>query len=332
MSTSKKILLINFGGIGDEILFLPVISALKEKYPNSKITLCLEPRSRNIVDLCDKIDNLILTDIKLKYKFFELMKFYFKALFGNFDIVISSGANKFIALLLFLTGIKTRIGYNSGKLSEKLLTQAVKLDNQRYAGKMYFELVKDLTKAEYRDPEINMKSATSAQDMVLIHPGVSKMSIRKNIIKSYSVEKWTELVEMLLTQGYNVALAGGPDDNECITKILRKINKEKFPNFHNFYGKTKNLKELAELMSTAKVVICCDSAPMHIAIALGVKTIAMFGPTDENKLIPQKDNVHIIKNHQCECRPCLWDKRKYSCDTKECLLFSNEEIINLLKN
>ena len=45
----KNILLINFGGIGDEILFLPVIQSLKNKFPNSKITLCLEGRSKAFI-------------------------------------------------------------------------------------------------------------------------------------------------------------------------------------------------------------------------------------------------------------------------------------------
>ena len=57
MGKKVKILLINFGGIGDEILFLPTIISLKKEFPNSHITLALEPRSRGIVDLTDKIDD-----------------------------------------------------------------------------------------------------------------------------------------------------------------------------------------------------------------------------------------------------------------------------------
>ena len=51
MKKPKKILMINFGGIGDEILFLPAISSLKKEYPNAKITLVLEPRSKSVKDL-----------------------------------------------------------------------------------------------------------------------------------------------------------------------------------------------------------------------------------------------------------------------------------------
>ena len=331
MKDPNNILLINFGGIGDEILFLPVIKAVKSKYPNAKITLCLEPRSKSIKNLTSDIDDVILTDIKSKSKYFELFKFYLKALFGKFDVVISSGSNKLIPVLLFFTGIKTRIGYDCGGFTKNLLTKAVKLDNQRFAGKMYFELVKDFTQVEYENPSISVNENPETAGMILIHPGVSKMSLRKNIIKSYGNEKWAELIELLLNKGEQVALAGGPDDEECIKFILNKIDENKYKNFYNFYGKTKNLSELGALMKSAKAVICCDSAPMHLAIALNVKTVAMFGPTDEKKLVPEKNNVFVIKNENCNCRPCLWDKRSESCENKQCLNISNEQILAVLQ-
>jgi len=55
LNNFKKILLINFGGIGDEILFLPVIDALKKQYPEAEITLCLEKRSSAFIFLTDLI-------------------------------------------------------------------------------------------------------------------------------------------------------------------------------------------------------------------------------------------------------------------------------------
>ena len=128
MGKKVKILLINFGGIGDEILFLPTIISLKKEFPNSHITLALEPRSRGIVDLTDKIDDTILVDLKCGNKYCELMKLVFKAWFKGFDMVISSGANKLIPILLASMGIKKRYGFDSGKLSHLLLTKAIILN------------------------------------------------------------------------------------------------------------------------------------------------------------------------------------------------------------
>lgn len=329
MNNYKNILLINFGGIGDEILFLPTIRSLKKSYPESKITLVLEPRSKSIQNLSNIIDDTIGVDIKGKAKYTELLKFYFKALFGNFDLVISSGGNKLIPVLLFFTGIKTRIGYDTGILTQKLLTKAVKLNKNQYAGKMYHDLVQELTGQTYEDPEIVLEDLSRTPNSVLVHPGVSNMSIKKNIIKNWPNITWAKLIEELLNKGKTVSLAGGPDDKECIEEIREYFKDKKYDNFIDMYGKTKNIMDLAKLIKQTEVLVCSDSAPMHIGIATNTKTIAIFGPTDEAKLIPKSDKFIAITNN-APCRPCLWDKRQTSCETKECLDLNINQITDLI--
>ena len=64
----KRILFINFGGLGDEILFLPTIQSVKKEFPDSHITLALEERSKGISQLTNSIDELIFANIKGKNK------------------------------------------------------------------------------------------------------------------------------------------------------------------------------------------------------------------------------------------------------------------------
>ena len=159
MNNVKNILFINFGGIGDEVLFLPTVRSVKKKFPNAKITLCLEPRSKGIKDLCQDIDEVFCLDVKAgnKYKkFLELLK-YIRS--QNFDTIISSGSNKFIPILLFLSGAKTRIGYKTNALSNILLTEAVKLDKNQYAAFMYHNLVEKITELKYSNEFENKKDA-----------------------------------------------------------------------------------------------------------------------------------------------------------------------------
>ena len=329
MKDFKNILLINFGGIGDEILFLPTIKSIKQAYPESKITLVLEGRSKSIKNLSNIIDETISVDIKGSSKYVELLKFYFKALFGKYDLVVSSGANKLIPVLLYFTGIGERIGYDTGLLTQKLLTKAVKLNQNQYAGKMYHDLVKELTQKEYEDPDIVIEDLPKFENSVLVHPGVSKMSIKKNIIKSWSNETWAKLIEALLAKGKTVYLAGGPDDKECIEEIREYFKDKPNDNFVDMFGKTKNIMDLAKLIKQSEVLVCSDSAPMHIGIATRTRTIAIFGPTNEKKLIPVSNNYTAITN-AVPCRPCLWDKRQTSCETKDCLKLSINQITDLL--
>ncbi len=325
MKNFKRILLINFGGIGDEILFLPVIRSLHKTYPEAHITLCLEDRSRVFVNLTDLIDDFFCINIKTRNKYIQMLKLYLKAVFGRYDLVISSGSSPLISVLLFFTGIKTKIGYKTSKYAEKLLTYAVKLDKNQYAGQMYFELAKPVVNTEFEYPIINTAASKKIKNSVLIHPGVSAMSVSKSITKTFGGKEWAKLIKEILKKGKNVYLAGGPDDNDCISLIREELKNTDLTNFQDMFGKTKNISELAELIKQSEVLICSDSAPMHIGVATNTRTIAVFGPTDEKKLLPQDDNFIAVHNNAA-CRPCLWDKRKTTCDDLKCLDISLKEI------
>lgn len=328
MDKDKKILLINFGGIGDEILFLPAIISLKKEFPNSHITLALEERSLGIKDLTGKIDEFLPLKIKSGNRYKELLKLVIHTWFRPYDIVISSGSNKLIPFLLLLTWIKTKIGYDSGIFSRKILTHAVKLNKNQYASAMYHDLVTPLTSEITVLPQISIKKAETVKNSVLIHPGVSLISVKKCITKTITSEIWAEVIKKLVSNGKNVRLAGGPDDKECIEKIIKLC---KNTEFENLYGKTKNLKDLAKLISSAEKFVCSDSAPLHIAVALGVKTYAIFGPTDDKKLAPP-DVIALKTNDNCPIKPCLWEKRQTSCENPVCLDFNPDDIVRQILN
>ena len=326
---SKNILAINFGGIGDEIFFLPTLISLKREFPDSKITLALEPRSKSVKDLTNIIDNLFLIDIKGKNKYFEILKLIFQARRGNFDMAISAGGNKFMSIILWLTGIKERYGYDTGALSRKLLTKAIPLNKNQYACAMYHDLVRPVTEHNTELPIINITPRNKLENTVLIHPGVSKMSISKGCIKTVGAEVWADVVDLLVQRGKKVILAGGPDDRECIETILNKISCKDSDNFENYYGKTKSLKDLGELISGAEKFLCSDSAPLHVAVALKTQTYVIFGSTDDNKLIPKSDKVVPIKaNDNCPLKPCLWERRMTTCESLDCLKITAEDIVN----
>lgn len=320
-----NILAINFGGIGDEIFFLPTLISLKKEFPNSKITLALEPRSKSVKDLTDIIDDLFLIDIKGKNKYLELLKLVYLARKKHFDMVISSGGNKLISILLTLMGIKKRYGYYTGKLSEILLTKTVPLNKNQYACAMYHDLITPITNYKTELPEINVPAQEKIPNSVLIHPGVSKMSINKGMVKTVTADVWAQTVDLLLEKGKHVILAGGPDDKEVIETIRTKTKNK---NFEDLYGKTKSLKDLAVIIGKAEKFICSDSAPLHVGVAMGTKTYAIFGPTDDKKLIPQSENVIAIKaSDNCPMKPCLWEHRQTTCEALDCLKITAQDIV-----
>ena len=334
MKKYKNILFINYGGIGDEILFLPTIDSFKKEYPNSKITLTLEPRSKSIQNLSKNIDNIICVDIKAAgiKKYLNILFFIISTWFKGFDCVVSSGKNPLVAIILFLTGIKERIGYNSK--TGFLLTKKIELNENQYAGKMYHDLVKPITTNEYQDPTIEINGVfelspeLKINEYICIHPGVSKMSISKNILKCPNIDFWKNLILGLLKKGKQIILLGTKDDKDLIEEILKIEEISKNHNFKNYYNKTKNIMEMAFIMKNSHSVICVDSAPLHVAVCAKAKIFAIFGPTNELKLVPQNENIEIIKNEKCDCRPCLWHKRMKNCKNSICLNIDYNRILD----
>ncbi len=334
MNNYKNILFINYGGIGDEILFLPAIKSVVEQYKDAKITLALEPRAKSISSLAGYIDEIITVDIKEKgfKKYINLLKFIFEARKKRFDCVVSSGKNLFIGIILSLLGIKERVGYNSK--TGFLLTKKIPLIENQYAARMYHDLVKPIVEVEYKNPQIEiigefyLDKSLEKEGFICIHPGVSKMSIQKNIFKCPKTPFWINVVQGLLEKEKKVVLLGANDDETLINEILKNEKIKNNSNFYNYYKKTKSLAEMAFVMKNASCVICADSAPLHIATALGVKTLAIFGPTNEKKLTPDNSsNIELI-TAQIGCRPCLWDKRICNCEESKCLDIDPELILS----
>ncbi len=302
---TNKILAVNFGGIGDEVLFLPTLKALRHAYPKAHITLLLEPRSRSIEQITNLIDATITFDIKKRPLYLaditELVRLIQD---GEYELVLSSGSSKMVSILLFLGGSNWRIGYDSGPLSRLLLTHPVKLNREQYASDMYHDLAVGLDSSAARNgsgtvpeiyiPQENMarmeeflrtSGTKSGAKKILLHPGTSKLAVEKGIIKTWEIEDWIALINKLERDpDCQPILAGGPDDTEIIKEIQAKLPRD--TKLISSAGKTKSLADLAALTKLCDILVCVDSAPMHIAVGARKPVVAMFGPTDEAKLLP----------------------------------------------
>jgi ADP-heptose:LPS heptosyltransferase len=315
----QRLLAINFGGIGDEILFLPTLEAMKQLDENCHITLLLEPRSQSIKQLTATIDQVLTFDIKKRPLLVsDLLDLLALLRAGNYHKVVSSGSSPLVCLLLFLSGIPERIGYDSGRLSHFLLTKPVKLNYEQYAANMYRDLVSP--HSSNRDEALPsillqnsslypMKQLASKKDrestrIIVIHPGTSQLAVKKGIIKTWPAQSWTDLIERLLDHNdIEVILAGGPDDAEVISDISAALElRHLATKVVMAFGKTKSLADLAALISLSDLLVCVDSAPMHIGVGLGRPLVALFGATDQNKLLPKDNRFRSLSLKQKHAR------------------------------
>jgi len=333
----NKILLICFGGIGDVILFFPVIKTIRDLYPKSSIILVVEPRCKSIGESNPNVNKVITFDIKNKPSIPDYIDFIKKLRHEELDLAISMGSIFLVPILLFLSKAEHRIGYATNKL-KFLYTKAVPLNKDQYAAKMYFDLLAGIgIDADRLDPVPQMdipelekewaknwfesKKLVSKGDskIVILHPGVSKLSKIKNIVKNWEANKWTQLVNMLLDKNIKVVLVGGPDDEEDVNFIKKHVKSLNKQNFISAYGETKSLSQFAALVSLSDLLVCVDSAPMHIGVAINSPLVAIFGPTSDTKVLPPDDEKFKAVRIKLDCAPCLWDTRTTTCEALTCI-------------
>lgn len=332
-SSIQRILAINFGGIGDEILFFPVIQGLRETYPNSRITMLVEPRCAGIGAFNPAIDEVLTFDIKAKPGPAELMALVGELRKRKFDLAISSGSSPLVPVLLWLTGARYRAGYGASKTA-RLLTYQAPLNKQQYAAEMYYDLIRAWVPSPNRLPQVAIAPADRqwakefmaqegvqpGEPVVMLHPGCSRLSVIKGFIKSWEPAKWAELARRLEAEGARVLIAGGPDDAETLAAIRKELSAAGgAQTLIDAYGKTQGLGQLAALIEQASVIVAVDSAPMHLGIAVGKPTVAIFGPTDPKKLLPEGTIHQAVHVSGLDCRPCLWDRRQTTCEALTCL-------------
>ncbi|MBZ0185944.1 MAG: glycosyltransferase family 9 protein, partial [Candidatus Obscuribacterales bacterium] len=256
---------------------------------------------------------------------------------GSYDIVVSSGSSPMVCLLLFLSGVPIRVGYNTSFISSLLLTNPVTLKKDQYAGAMYhalaeglvrrfsekksgnndfipqaiasrqsqeamneFLLTKDISDRLSLEPDKNRK-----QTLILFHPGTSRLAIEKGILKTWSAESWAELA--CLSNSWaketklplKLILCGGPDDQSIIEEILAVTGED---DVISAYGWTKNLSDLAALIQLSDMMVCVDSAPMHLAVGLGKPLVALFGPTNPYLLLPDRQHFKFVWDNKSASR------------------------------
>lgn len=352
----QHVVFLNFGGIGDQILFSPVLSAVRHALPDSKLTLFIEDRSMAVADLLPQIDQAIPVQVQgvpRSQLFWTLLKQLWQQ---RPQAIISSGTTPFISLLLWLTDAPIRVGYNSHFVTQLLLSHMAPLALGVYAGQLYFALATTFLSAIKRPlpalktiiPELSVDAQypqqittklnelthrqngphpgapTTFKRRIVIHPGVSQVSINKGILKAWSPHRWAELIQKLIAHDpeLQIIIAGGPDDHTAVSEIdqLLKAHLGPYhPQLLNFYGQTKSLNDLAGLLTVVDMLISVDSGPMHIAIGLKRPVVALFSPTCPSKLVPNVPWVKTVVKPDLPCRPCLFDVRQTSCSTPTCL-------------
>lgn len=319
----KNILIIKMSSLGDILHTLPFAAALRKRYPQAKISWLVHPQFAGFVPDKPVIDEVLYFD-KVKFKKMGLLdkvKYFFSMRSmlhsKHFDLVIDMQGLFKSSVLAAISGCSNRIGYcemreGSGFISRAICGSHSKdhvieryLDVARYLGadveKVDFPMP-DLT-SESRSVQKKLAEQNVTGDYVVFVPGARWQT------KEWPVEHYAELARMILADGMQVVLAGGPDDLDKGNKI-----KELCPEIANLIGLT-SLRELAALIQGCAVYISADTGPLHFAAALKKPLVAMYGPTKADRTGPYGSDKASVLLSPVACAGCL----KKSCNNWHCM-------------
>lgn len=303
MKDYKNILIIKMSSLGDVIHALPTLYAIRKNWPNAKITWAVHEQFSAVLPESPWIDEVIYID-KKKLKSLSYLCQLRRTLHAkHFDMCLDLQCLAKSAIVSFLSGAPEKYGYWELREGSKLVNKALVGPNQfghvieRYldtvralggtVDSVEFPIKRSAQAATQVAQKLAEQGLPDGEPYIVVAPGA------RWSVKEWPMEKYGSLCRRLSEDGYYVVLIGAPSDMEKGLTIKEEAPDKKII---NMIGAT-DLVELIELIGHSALYVSADTGPLHIANALKVQLIALFGPTSPDRTGPYGgEHVHIIKS------------------------------------
>lgn len=309
-----KILVMRYRFIGDTLLLIPFLKQLRAAYPDAVIDVLVGPNSGELLTYCPYINELITYDTtrKHRYEIGESKKsfWYYVKLLRNkhYDKAYVLKRSFSSALLAFLAGILKRIGFNT-EARGFLLTTRVDYARERHERETFLDVLRAdniPVLDEPPQPEFWLSPAEIGVAQNIMQPYGNCRNILVSLSSSNRGKEWPEqhaltLIQKLLDDPKVMLHAiGAPSDQAQYEHIKRQLSVNLAARLQNWCGQFSLLESMAFLKHMNQV-IGVDSGILHMASAMNVPVVALFGPMDERKWQPL---TATVITEPVPCRPC----------------------------
>lgn len=319
---AKKILITKYFGMGSILLATPMVRALRENLPGSRITLLTLESNRQFaekIDLFDGIESIRTSNIWLFIK--DVLAVMVKNIQQRFDVVLDlEFFPRFSTIVSYMTGARTRIGYYLPKLWRgALLTHPIHFNPHKHVMEIFSAQLEpfgiEVTNFSLQPLDINHNSANRVSSLLAqkgLNDGELIVPVNVNaselcVERRWPRENFVELISHIVQKRNNlkIVLIGLKDDREYVENIYNLLSEQAKKSVIDVSGDL-DIEELIALLKKSHLFITNDSGPLHIASALGVSTVAFFGP--ESPILyspPQSDKKNLVFYSDIYCSPCL---------------------------
>lgn len=340
----KRILVVRLDLIGDLVLSMVAVHALKRTYPEAEIDLISVPASARVIEGDPYLVRIMGYDPNiwrrpralLKRQNWRQLRTLLKLLHErDYDLAISL-FGKWAAVLTALSGAKRTLGFGregfpglmTDDIPGKHWTPGEKKHEVDYCLDLARAAGAEVTEDDRYPALFVSEQAQQEIEQLLTSQGVQPgraliachVSANNGQSKRWPVPYWASLLDRLIREEHaQIVLTGAPGDLPLIEKITRHMHEQPL----NLAGQT-SLTQLAALLKRADLLISGDSGPMHMAAAVKTPLIAIHGPTDPALSGPVSRQATILRS-DIWCSPCYQAK-----DSADCRFFTTQCMKNVL--
>ena len=311
----KKILFIQISALGDTILAIPTIRALRQNFPQAELSILTSSTNLSYLERCPYIDRRIL----FRYPLHMLIR---TLRHEHFDWVIDlEHWSRFSVLLAYATGASRLVGFSAAhQYRHYLFTDTVPHIPGKHEVLNFLSIAHKLgcstenmeltvwigeTEREWCQNLLAQERMNVSEPLVVLHPEAGR---RGEPRRRWPRDRYVTLADTLASR-YNarIVLTGAPDEVEVSEWIAERTTCETVC----LAGQTQ-INQLAELFVQADLVISGNCGPMHLAAASGTPVIALHGPTNSAQWGPWTDKATSL-TATLPCSPCLNLGFEYAC-------------------
>ncbi|MEW5910110.1 MAG: glycosyltransferase family 9 protein [Thermodesulfobacteriota bacterium] len=329
-----KILIVKLSAIGDVIHTLPALNAIRSYYPHSQITWLVEEAASELLIGHPALDRVLISRRKAwiygprsgkPAGYFKEIRDFFNALRDTrYDLILDFQSLLKSGILISLSRGRRKAGFDKGmehmEYSHLFLNERIPPVSMEHHALIRNLMMLDALgvrseKIEYRisvDPEtqfqvdrmLSDRGITPGSPMVAINPGAKWKT------KLWHPDRFSKLADALAGRRLGtVVFTGSREDS----RLIREIRSDMKEDAVDLSGQT-GLKSLAGVYRQSRFLISTDTGPMHLAAALGIPVIALFGPTAPWRTGPFGEGHRILRSG-LPCSPCF----KRECDSIRCM-------------
>jgi len=320
----RTILVARRGRLGDLVVMLPLLEALREHLPGSRIVLGVDTRSPASALLAGSklVDEIRVVELAPEASRFARLVAVLQLIAERFDTLIVGEAFSHLDLA-FLCGAPLRIALDDGAPLTALCNRRVPLDPARPAADNHLALVAALGAAPRQPsapqlpspaapaPGADLLARLGGAPFVVLHPGSQKPSRR------WPAERFAELARRLLAArpDLHVVVTGVAEEAPLAARVVEGLDPALRERCLTLAGAT-DLPQLFWILAQARLAVCNDTGVMHAARALGTPLVALLGPENDRYWGPHPAGfgLAVALGNAVPCAPCArWECQPHFC-------------------